>query len=143
LVEAVERLEQPRRRPDALTALARDLDCGGDVVRLEQRAAERLELAELVLPVTAGGPARGRVAEAALPAPEGVRADAEQLGRRVGSNPAHCGSPVRQVPALPLAFGRGSPSQAAQTLSGRRGVLTASYVSAQDLNAILHSVRST
>src|SRR5204862_7008551 len=104
LVEAVERLQEARRRPDALAALARDLDRRGDVVGLEQRAAERLELAELVLAVTAGGAARGGIAEASLPAPEGVRADAEQLGRRVGSNPAHCGSPVRQVRARPLAF---------------------------------------
>ena len=58
-------------------------------MRLEERAAERLELAKLVLAVTARGAARLGIAEAPLPATQCVGTDAEQLGRRIGSDPAH------------------------------------------------------
>ena len=56
---------------------------------LEERAAQGLELAELVLPVSACGAARLGVAETPLPTAQCVGADAEQLGGRVGSNTAH------------------------------------------------------
>ena len=62
-------------------------------MRLEQRAPQRLELAEVVLAVAAGGPARLRVPEAALPASQRVGAYAEELGRCVGSDSAHSGLP--------------------------------------------------
>ena len=69
LVEVVEGVEQPRGRGRALAALAGELDGRGDVVRLEQRPAQRLELREVVLAVAALRAARLGVAEAALPAP--------------------------------------------------------------------------
>ena len=73
----------------ALAALARELDGRGDVVGLEQRPAQRLELGEVVLAVAALRAARLGVAEAALPAPQGVGAHPEQLGGGVGPDPAH------------------------------------------------------
>src|SRR5205807_3617835 len=140
LVEAVERLDQAGGGADALAALAGDLDRRRDVVSLEQCAPQSLELPKLVLAVPAGGPARSRIAEAPLPASEGVRADAEELGRRVGSNAAHLVSPqVFGRIAIGLeAFRSASPPQAAQTLQRLTGFVTARHPSAQHLNAILH-----
>ena len=54
VVEPVERLEQSRCAARPLAALLRDLDRRRDVVRLEQRAAQCLELRQVVLAVTAG-----------------------------------------------------------------------------------------
>src|SRR4051812_10559399 len=96
VVEAVERLEQAVRRPGALAALPRDLDGGRDVVRLEQRPSQRLELGELVLAVPARAAARFGIAEAALPRAQRVRTDAEKLGGRIGSNAAQRTPVVRR-----------------------------------------------
>ena len=79
-----------RARP--LAALAGELDGGRDVVRLEQGAAQRLELREVVLAVTALGPARLRIAEAALPAAQRVGAHPQELCRCVGPDTAHVAS---------------------------------------------------
>ena len=89
-----------RRRGDgsassALAALAGELDRRRDVVRLEQRAPQRLELGEVVLAVTALGPARLRIAEAALPAAQRVGAHPQELRCSIGPDPAH----VASVPA--------------------------------------------
>ena len=89
LVEVVEGVEQAAGRAGALAALARDLDGGGDVVRLEQGPAQRLELDKVVLAMAAGGAAGLRVAEAPLPAAQRVGADSEELCRCVGSDSAH------------------------------------------------------
>ena len=89
LVEVVEGVEQPRGGRGALAALAGELDGRRDVVGLEQRPAQRLELGEVVLAMAALRPARLGVAEAALPAPERVGAHPEQLGGGVGPDPAH------------------------------------------------------
>src|SRR3712207_8821296 len=59
-------------RSRALAALARDLDSGRDVVGLEQRAPERLELGQVVLAVPSLRGARLRGAEAD---PKGKRLD--------------------------------------------------------------------
>ena len=75
-----------------LAALAGELDRGRDVVRLEQCAAERLELGQVVLAVTALRPARLRIAEAALPAAQRVGAHPQELGRCVGPDTAHVAS---------------------------------------------------
>ena len=82
-------LEQAAGRARALAALAGELDGRGDVVRLEQRPAQRLELGEVVLAVTARGPARLRVPEAPLPAAQRVGAYPQKLCSRVGPDPAH------------------------------------------------------
>ena len=92
LVEVVERVEHADRRARALAALTGELDGRRDVVGLEQRPAERLELRQLVLPVAALGPARLRVAEAALPASKRVGADPQQLCGRIRSYPAQVAS---------------------------------------------------
>jgi hypothetical protein len=92
LVEVVEGVEQAARRARPLAALAGELDCGRDVVRLEQRAPERLELGEVVLAVTALRAARLRVAEAALPAAQRVGTHPKQLCRRIRPDPAHVAS---------------------------------------------------
>ena len=67
LVEAREGAAQARRRRRAGAALARQGDGGGDVVRLLEGGAQRLDLVEVELPVAAGGAARLGVAEAPLP----------------------------------------------------------------------------
>jgi hypothetical protein len=74
LVEVVERVEEAARGARPLAALAGELDRRGDVVRLEQRAAQRLQLGEVVLAVTALGPARLRIAETPLPATQRIGA---------------------------------------------------------------------
>ena len=89
VVEALPGVEQARggARPRASTA--HELHRRGDGVGLDERAAQRLELLELVLAVSTGGAPGAGEAEAALPAPQGVHAHAEQLRRRVGPDRAH------------------------------------------------------
>src|SRR5215211_1664589 len=77
LVEVVEGVEEPERRAWSLAALTRYLDRRGDVVGLLERAPQGLELREVVLAMTPLGAPRLGVAEAPLPAAQGVRADAE------------------------------------------------------------------
>ena len=89
LVEVVEGGEQARGRGRAAAALAGDLDGAGDVARLLQRLAQRLDLAQLVDAVVARGAPRVRIAETALPAAQGAGADAEHLGRRIDSETTH------------------------------------------------------
>ena len=83
---------QPAGRARPLAALARQLDGRGDVVGLEQGAAQRLQLGQVVLAVAALRAARLRVAEAALPAAQRVGAHAEQLGGCVRPDTAHMAS---------------------------------------------------
>jgi hypothetical protein len=67
LVEARERAAQARRRRRAGAALAGQGDGRGDVVRLLEGRAQRLDLGEVELAVAAGRAARLGVAEAPLP----------------------------------------------------------------------------
>ena len=95
------RLKAERRRAGggrAGAALTGDRDRGGDVVRLLECGAQRLDLAEVELPVPAGGAARLGEAEAALPAAKRVRADAEHRCGCVRSDDAHAEScrPLRR-----------------------------------------------
>src|SRR6185503_15901603 len=93
LVEAVEGVHEASGRAGPLAALTGDLNRRRDVVRLEQRTPERLELGELVLAVAACRAARAGVPEATLPTAESVGADAEKLGSCIGSNTAHAQRP--------------------------------------------------
>jgi hypothetical protein len=89
LVEAVKGVDEAGGGAGAFAALAGELDGRGDVVRLEQRPAQRLQLGEVVLAMAAGRASRLRVAESPLPGAQRVRAHSEELGGRVCPNPTH------------------------------------------------------
>lgn len=86
-------------------------------MRLEQRATQGLQIAQVVLAVAAGRARRRGVAEASLPAPQGVRTDAKKLSRRVGSNAAQLEAPLRDRRFSPLwsLFASGAAEVAAAT----------------------------
>src|SRR5207302_11407647 len=89
LVEAGERVAQARRRRGALAALAGDRDGAGDVLRLGEGLAQRLDLGELELAVAALRAAGGAEAEAPLPRAQCVGTHAEHGGGGVRADDAH------------------------------------------------------
>src|SRR5207248_3381421 len=89
LVEDGEGRLKPGGRRGALTALARQRDRRGDVVGLREGLPERLDLGQLELPVAALRTAGLGIAEAALPAAQRVRADAQHRRCCVRAYRAH------------------------------------------------------
>ena len=89
LVEGGERRGQAGARRGSLAALTGQDDRARDVVGLGQRRAQRLDLAQRVLPVPARRAAGAGEAVTALRAAQRVGADGEHHGRGVRADPTH------------------------------------------------------